>query len=72
MLTYSKCDISVNSGESFCHYCGTTISSLCMQEIFGPVLTIYVYKDLDYKTALHLVDSTTEFALTGSIFATDQ
>jgi len=44
----------------------------CIQEIFGPVLTIYVYKDSEYKTALSLVDNTTEFALTGSIFATDQ
>lgn len=45
---------------------------LMREEIFGPVLTIYVYKDLEYKTALNLVDTTTEFALTGSIFATDQ
>jgi len=44
----------------------------CIQEIFGPVLTIYVYKDLEYKTALNLVDTTTEYALTGSICATDQ
>lgn len=45
---------------------------LMCEEIFGPVLTIYVYKDLEYKTALNLVDTTTEYALTGSICATDQ
>jgi len=43
-----------------------------MQEIFGPVLTVYVYKDSEYKKALNLVDTTTEYALTGSIFANDQ
>lgn len=45
---------------------------LMREEIFGPVLTIYVYKDSEYKMALSLVDTTTEFALTGSIFATDK
>jgi len=44
----------------------------CIQEIFGPVLTIYVYKDSEVKQALKLVDTSTEFALTGSIFASDQ
>ena len=54
------------------HYCNRVVNCCCIQEIFGPVLTIYVYKDAEYKKALNLVDTTTEFALTGSIFATDQ
>jgi 1-pyrroline-5-carboxylate dehydrogenase len=45
--------------------------TLC-EEIFGPVLTIYVYPDKDYEKTLELVDSTSPYALTGSIFATDR
>jgi len=39
------------------------------EEIFGPVLTIYVFDDKDFEEVLDLVDSTSEYALTGSIFA---
>ena len=39
------------------------------EEIFGPVLTVYVYEDKDWKTTLQLVDTTTQYALTGSIFS---
>jgi 1-pyrroline-5-carboxylate dehydrogenase len=39
------------------------------EEIFGPILTIYVYKNADYKKTLDLCDSTSPYALTGSIFA---
>ncbi len=42
------------------------------EEIFGPVLTIYVYKDEDFDAALDLCDSTSPFALTGAIFAKDR
>lgn len=42
------------------------------EEIFGPVLTIYVYEDADYDMTLELCDSTSEYALTGAIFATDR
>lgn len=42
------------------------------EEIFGPVLTIYVYKDTDYDQTLQLVDQTSPYALTGSIFAKDR
>ncbi|XP_077433557.1 delta-1-pyrroline-5-carboxylate dehydrogenase, mitochondrial isoform X2 [Vanacampus margaritifer] len=41
------------------------------QEIFGPVLTVYVYPDDDYKEVLSLVDRTSPYALTGSVFALD-
>lgn len=42
------------------------------EEIFGPVLTIYVYEDEAYEETLRLVDETSEYALTGSIMATDR
>ncbi|MBL7814112.1 MAG: L-glutamate gamma-semialdehyde dehydrogenase [Saprospiraceae bacterium] len=42
------------------------------EEIFGPVLTIYVYADKDFEKTLDLVDSTSPYALTGSIFSTDR
>jgi 1-pyrroline-5-carboxylate dehydrogenase len=43
-----------------------------VEEIFGPVLTIYVYADADWDSMLQLVDSTSEYALTGSIFSADR
>jgi 1-pyrroline-5-carboxylate dehydrogenase len=42
------------------------------EEIFGPVLTVYVYKDSELDEALKLCDETSPYALTGSIFATDR
>ena len=42
------------------------------EEIFGPVITIYVYEDDDYAVALDLCESTSPYALTGSIFAQDR
>jgi 1-pyrroline-5-carboxylate dehydrogenase len=42
------------------------------EEIFGPVLTIYVYKANDFSKTLKLVDETSPYALTGSIIATDR
>jgi 1-pyrroline-5-carboxylate dehydrogenase len=42
------------------------------EEIFGPVLTIYVYEDAKYEETLELVDSTSPYALTGSIFSNDR
>lgn len=39
------------------------------EEIFGPVLTIYIYEDKDWNNVLTLVDTSTNYALTGSIFA---
>ena len=43
-----------------------------VEEIFGPVLTIYVYEDADWDQMLQLVDSTSEYALTGAIFSQDR
>jgi 1-pyrroline-5-carboxylate dehydrogenase len=42
------------------------------EEIFGPVLTIYVYNADDFENTLQLVDQTSEYALTGSIFSKDR
>lgn len=41
-------------------------------ELFGPVLTIYVYKDEDWSDMLKLVDGTSEYALTGAVFSEDR
>ncbi len=41
-------------------------------ELFGPVLTIYVYDDNKWEETLELVDSTSEYALTGAVFAQDR
>jgi 1-pyrroline-5-carboxylate dehydrogenase len=42
------------------------------EELFGPVLTIYVYEDSKFEETLKLVDSTSIYALTGSIIAQDR
>jgi len=41
-------------------------------ELFGPVITIYVYEDEEWENSLKLVDESTEYALTGAIFSTDR
>ncbi len=42
------------------------------EEIFGPVLTIYLYEPDSFEETLKLVDSTSPYALTGAIFAKDR
>jgi 1-pyrroline-5-carboxylate dehydrogenase len=44
--------------------------SMC-DEIFGPVISIFVYNDADWAKTLQLVDSTSPYALTGAVFAKD-
>ena len=44
---------------------------LMSEEIFGPVLTVYVYPDAEYEETLALCDSTSPYALTGAVFARD-
>ncbi|NGX83664.1 L-glutamate gamma-semialdehyde dehydrogenase [Aequorivita sp. KMM 9714] len=41
-------------------------------ELFGPVLTVYVYEDKDWTEMLELVDGTSEYALTGAVFSEDR
>ncbi len=45
---------------------------LACEEIFGPVLTIYVYEDGDLDTTLEICDTASPYALTGAIFAQDR
>jgi len=47
-------------------------SRLMREEIFGPVMTVYVYKDADLDETLHLCDTGSAYALTGAIFAQDR
>lgn len=47
-------------------------STTMCEEIFGPVLTLYVYPAGNFEKALSLVDSTSPYALTGSIIAQDR
>ncbi len=42
------------------------------EELFGPILTIYVYDDLDFDKTLEILDKTSIYALTGSIFSQDR
>ncbi len=46
--------------------------TLMTEEIFGPVLTIYVYADEAFTETLALVDATTPYALTGAVFGRDR
>jgi len=45
--------------------------TLC-EEIFGPVVTVYVYDDSQWEQTLELLDSTSPYALTGAVFADDR
>ncbi|MBL7067291.1 MAG: L-glutamate gamma-semialdehyde dehydrogenase [Candidatus Marinimicrobia bacterium] len=42
------------------------------EEIFGPVITLYIYEDDKFDETLHICDQTSPYALTGSIFAKDR
>ena len=45
---------------------------LLCEEIFGPVVTAYVYDDAKWEETLRLVDETSPYALTGAVFANDR
>ena len=47
-------------------------SETMVEEIFGPILTIYVYEDNDFEDALDLCDKASPYALTGSIFSSNE
>jgi 1-pyrroline-5-carboxylate dehydrogenase len=42
------------------------------EEIFGPVLTLYVYDDAKWEETLHVCDETSPYALTGAVFSRDR
>ena len=46
-------------------------TTMC-EEIFGPVLTMYVYEDDKFEETLQLVDNTSEYALTGAVISQDR
>ena len=46
-------------------------TTMC-EELFGPVVTIYVYEDKDFEKTLKILDETSIYALTGAIFAQDR
>jgi 1-pyrroline-5-carboxylate dehydrogenase len=41
-------------------------------ELFGPIITLYIYEDKDWEAVLELLDGTSEYALTGAIFSGDR
>ncbi len=43
-----------------------------VEEIFGPVLTVFCYDENEFEETIQLVDSTSDYALTGAIFAQDR
>ena len=42
------------------------------KELFGPLVTLYIYPDIEWSETLELVDSTTEYALTGAVYSQDR
>jgi 1-pyrroline-5-carboxylate dehydrogenase len=60
-------------------FCGPTLvevtnphHAVMQEELFGPLLAVYVYDDAEYEATLHLVNATSPYALTGAIFARDR
>uniref|UniRef100_A0A670IYF6 Multifunctional fusion protein n=1 Tax=Podarcis muralis TaxID=64176 RepID=A0A670IYF6_PODMU len=45
---------------------------IMQEEIFGPILTVYVYPESQYKDILQLIDNTSPYGLTGAVFAQDK
>lgn len=72
IITGGKCDKSIG------YFVEPTVivttnpryESMC-EEIFGPVMTIFVYDDKDFESTLELCDQTSPYALTGALFAYD-
>ena len=42
------------------------------EEIFGPVVTVYVFEDKDFESVLDIVDNTSDYALTGAVYSQDR
>lgn len=51
---------------------GDPKDKIMTEEIFGPVITVYPYPDKEAYETLKLVDTTTPYALTGSIFGQEE
>jgi 1-pyrroline-5-carboxylate dehydrogenase len=52
--------------------CQNPLAESMVREIFGPVLSVYVYDDADMDAAYTLVDSSSPYALTGAVFGRDR
>ena len=50
----------------------TPTHRLMAEEIFGPIVSIYVYEDSEYSSILTIADQTSPYALTGAIFSNDR
>ncbi|XP_048672191.1 delta-1-pyrroline-5-carboxylate dehydrogenase, mitochondrial isoform X2 [Marmota marmota marmota] len=73
ILAGGKCDDSVGYFVEPCIVESKDPQEPIMkEEIFGPVLTVYVYPEDKYRETLQLVDSTTSYSLTGAVFAQDK
>lgn len=48
------------------------LDKIMTEEIFGPLLTVYVYKDSEVDKTIDLVVCSTPYALTGAVFAQDK
>ena len=46
-------------------------TTMC-EELFGPIVTLFIYKDEDFEDTLKLIDTTSKYALTGAIFSQDR
>jgi 1-pyrroline-5-carboxylate dehydrogenase len=73
ILVGGKCDKSVGYfiEPTVIETTDPKYATLC-EEVFGPVLTLYVYPEDAFEEALDLVDGTSPYALTGAIFAQDR
>ena len=73
ILTGGKCDDSVGYFIEPTTILTTNpeFRTMC-EEIFGPVLTIYLYDPAEWQATLELVDSTSPYALTGCVMATNK
>lgn len=85
-IDYAKCDcdkFQIIGGGEYCDKTGYFIEptiietqdptdKLMTKEIFGPILTVFVYDDCDVKETIKLIKSSTQFGLTGAVFAEDK
>ena len=52
--------------------CSDPKDKLMVEEIFGPIVSAYVYEPADWEQTLRLVDTSSPYALTGAVFARDR
>ncbi|MFM9985367.1 MAG: L-glutamate gamma-semialdehyde dehydrogenase [Flavobacteriales bacterium] len=73
IIAGGTCDDSVGYfiEPTIVHTTNPRFRTMC-EEIFGPVITIYVYEDTNWGDMLHLVNDTSEYALTGAILSRDR